>query len=219
MIDCGRDFRIQALHHDITHVDCVLITHTHFDHITGIDDLRVFTQKTGQTVSIFGKIEHLEYLKKYIYHYLFDDNTQRGGGLAELQLIPVKGPFVIEGVQFQPLPVLHGNMEIFGYKFLRCAYISDVSLIPAKTMQLLQDIDLLIIDALRFRHHTTHFNLQEALEVVESLKPKMSYFTHICHDMSHRKVQSLLDDPESDYYTPQKVQLAYDGLSITIPGY
>ncbi len=214
LIDCGRDFRQQAIRHYLKRVDHVLITHTHFDHIAGMDDLRVFTAGTDSSVPVYGKEEHLEYLKKYIYHYLFEKDTQRGGGLTDITLIPVNGVFSIEGILFETLFVKHGRQGIYGYKFLECAYISDVSHIPAETMEKLENLEILIIDALRFRRHDTHFNLQEALSVVRDLRPKRAFLTHICHDIMHREAEGLIKNRESKYYSPLDVHLAYDGLKV-----
>lgn len=214
LIDCGRDFRQQAIRHYLKRVDHVLITHTHFDHIVGMDDLRVFTAGTDGPVPVYGKGEHLEYLRKYIYNYLFEKEVQKGGGLTDITLIPVNGVFSLEGILFETLSVNHGKLCIYGYKFLECAYISDVSHIPVETMEKLANLEILIIDALRFRRHDTHFSLEEALSVVGELRPKRAYFTHICHDIMHREVESLIKNQESKYYSPLDVHLAYDGLIV-----
>jgi len=214
LIDCGRDFREQAIRHRLKRVDHVLITHTHFDHIAGIDDLRAFTTRNKKPIPLYGKEEHLNYLRDYTYHYLFDRSAQKGGGLTELELISVDHPFRVEGIEFEPLPVLHGSLEIFGYKFAKCAYISDVSCIPEDTLDRLKGLQVLFLDALRFRPHSTHFNIDAALAVVRRLKPLKTYLTHICHDILHREVDACFRDPHSRYFSECDVQLAYDGLKI-----
>jgi phosphoribosyl 1,2-cyclic phosphate phosphodiesterase len=215
LIDCGRDFRLQALRHRIPRVDYVLLTHIHFDHIAGLDDLRVYNQRQGSPIPVLGKAEHLEYLKRHPFHYMFD-RIQEGGGVADLELIAVDGCFVLEGIVFEPLPIFHGRLEILGYRFLGCAYLSDVSCIPRETMARLHDLDLLILDALRYRPHATHFSLTEALEVVRQLRPRRTLLTHVCHDLRHAEVEDLLGGPDGPYHVPLPVGLAYDGLSLVV---
>ncbi len=216
LIDCGRDFRQQALKSKIKRIDHILITHIHFDHIGGIDDLRVFNDKNNSIIPIYGKKQDLDYLKKYTYHYLFDKDMQIGGGLSKIKLIPLKDKITIEGIDFEVIPVLHGNLLCYGYKFLNSAYISDVSLIPEESLLKLKNLDTLILDALRFKPHSTHFNLKRALKVVELLKPKKTYFTHICHDLAHNATEQLLKDPKSAYYSKYEKKLSYDGLIINL---
>jgi phosphoribosyl 1,2-cyclic phosphate phosphodiesterase len=216
LIDCGRDFRIQALREDIQRVDHLFLTHTHFDHIAGIDDLRVFNHSQSAPIPVYGKEEHLSYLKEHIYHYLFDKGQQRGGGVARLELLALGGPIKVQGLLFEPLPVFHGQQQIYGYRFGGCAYISDVSSIPDETLERLKDLEILIVDALRFRSHPTHFNLEQALEVVNRLKPSRTYLTHMCHDILHDEVERGLQDPSSGYYNAHSVHLAYDGLSLSV---
>lgn len=216
LIDCSRDFRQQALRHKLDRVDYVLITHPHFDHVAGIDDLRVYSEKQDAPVPLFGSQKHLNYLKSYIYHYLFDGTAQEGEVIAKLELIAVDSRFMLQEIMFEPLLVYHGEMEIFGYKFFNCAYISDVSYIPETTLSRLYDLELLILDSTRYRPHSTHFNLKQALDIVSELKPRQTYLTHICHDILHRELEALLQDPQSEYYTPFPVNIAYDGLRLPV---
>ncbi len=216
LIDCGRDFRQQALRHSLTGLDALLVTHTHFDHVAGIDDLRVFTAQRREPLPLRGLPEHLDYLSRYIFHYLFDGTAQKGGGITSLALTPVEGTFEAAGMLFEPLPVLHGRLGILGYRFLDCAYISDVSSIPEGTLERLQGLEVLILDALRFRPHSTHFSLEEATGIVRRLAPRRAYFTHICHDMMHAAVDPLLRDPGSPFFSGVEAHLACDGLSFTL---
>jgi phosphoribosyl 1,2-cyclic phosphate phosphodiesterase len=215
LIDCGRDFRQQALRHKLERVDYVLLTHTHFDHVAGIDDLRVFNRH-GQPIPIFGTQEHLSYLKTYIYHYLFDPAIQKGGGVTELDLVAVSERFSLDGVLFETLPVLHGELPVYGYRFGGCAYLCDVSCIPQPTLQKLQNLDTLILGALRHTPHKTHFTLAQALEVVAEIKPRRAFFTHLCHDVLHAAVEPLFRQEGSSYYAPTEVHLAYDGLTLEL---
>ncbi len=215
LIDCGRDFRSQALRFRIPRVDYVLLTHNHFDHIAGMDDLRVYNQRQSAPIPVLGKAEHLDYLQRRFYSYLFD-RPHDGGGVARLELIAVDGPFILEGIGFEPLHILHGAQEIFGYKFLNCAYLSDVSAIPRETQAGLFGLEVLILDALRYRPHDTHFSLEQALEVVRLLRPRRAFLTHICHDLKHADVEEQLKKPGGPFYTPHAVELAYDGLTLEV---
>jgi phosphoribosyl 1,2-cyclic phosphate phosphodiesterase len=214
LVDCGRDFHLQALRQRIDHVDYLLLTHTHFDHIAGIDELRVYTARRRVSIPVFGKPEHLSYLRNYIYHYLFDSGVQWGGGIASIELVALNGGFNLEGIQIEPLTAYHGSMEILGYRFGNIAYLSDVSAIPEETRGKLLGLDLLILGALRHTEHPTHFNITQALGVVAELQPKRAFFTHICHDILHETVDRQFSDPGSTYYSPVDVHLAYDGLTL-----
>ncbi|HAR63901.1 MAG: MBL fold metallo-hydrolase [Candidatus Margulisiibacteriota bacterium] len=216
LIDCGKDFRYQAIRHDLETVDSVLLTHNHFDHIAGLDELRVYNKKQGAPIPVYGKQEHLENLKQFTFNYLFSPCIQKGGGISELNLVAIETSIELEEIVFEPLKVNHGILEIYGYKFLNCAYISDVSSIPEETMDRLYDLDLLIIDVLRFRPHSTHINLRQGLEIINRIKPKQTYFTHICHDFSHQAVENMLRDPSNEYFSQYAVNLSYDGLKIVM---
>ncbi|UCF98027.1 MAG: MBL fold metallo-hydrolase [Spirochaetaceae bacterium] len=216
LFDCGRDFHGQAIRQGIDRIDFLLLTHTHFDHVAGIDELRVFTARQKQSIPVFGKQEHLNYLKTYIYHYLFDPAVQRGGGIAKIELVALNGRFSLEGIKIEPLPVYHGCMEILGYRFGNTAYLSDVSRIPETTREKLFGLDVLIVGALRHTEHPTHFNIPQALGIVSDLQPKRAFFTHICHDILHEAVDRQFADPTSPYFSPVEVHLAYDGLTLEL---
>ena len=216
LIDCGRDFRNQAIRERIRRVDHVLITHTHFDHVAGIDDLRVFNYIQRKRIPLYGRVQHLEELRLHTYHHLFDPSIQRGGGIAELELIPLEGPVTLGGVPFIPLTVHHGRLEILGFRFGDAAYISDVSAIPEPTIAALGGLELLIIDALRFRPHGTHLSISEALALVDRLRPRRTFFTHICHDVLHEEVEQGLRERLSGYWAPGEVHLAWDGLRVAV---
>ncbi|MEH6452500.1 MAG: MBL fold metallo-hydrolase, partial [Psychromonas sp.] len=187
LIDCGKDFRNQAIQHKIMNISAVFITHNHSDHTSGIDDLRAFNRVQEGSIPVFGNKDHLEEIKNYTFRYLFSEETQKGGGIANITLNPIDQVTRVEGMDIEPLNVTHGGIDIFGYKFKNCAYITDVSFIPDETIEKLQGLDILIIDALRFDKHPTHFNVRQALQLAEQIKPKKTYFTHICHDIMHSK--------------------------------
>jgi phosphoribosyl 1,2-cyclic phosphate phosphodiesterase len=213
LIDCGRDFRQQALRHQLERVDCILLTHTHFDHVAGIDDLRVFSRR-GRPIPLFGSPAHLNYLKTYIYHYLFDPNIQRGGGVTELELVAVDESFLLAGLLFETLPAWHGELEVFGYKFGGCAYLSDVSRVPQATLQKLYNLEVLVLGALRHAPHPTHFTISQALELAAEVKPRRLFLTHLCHEVLHEPVEESLSKKGGPYHTGLEVHLAYDGLQI-----
>ena len=216
LVDCGRDFHVQALREGVESIDYLLLTHTHFDHVAGIDELRVFTARRRESIPVFGRQEHLDYLKTYIYHYLFDPAVQKGGGIANIELVALNGRFELEGIDIEPLSVYHGSMEILGYRFGDIAYLSDVSAIPEQSLRKLHGLEILILGALRHTEHPTHFNITKALGVVSNLQPKRAFFTHICHDVLHEVVDRQFSDPGSPYYSPIEVHLAYDGLTLEL---
>jgi phosphoribosyl 1,2-cyclic phosphate phosphodiesterase len=213
LIDCGRDFRQQALRHQLERVDYLLLTHTHFDHVAGIDDLRVFSRK-GQPIPLFGNPAHLAYLKTYIYHYLFDPAIQRGGGVTELDLVAVGERFLLDGFLFETLPAWHGELEVYGYKFGGCAYLSDVSRLPKATLQKLYNLEVLVLGALRHAPPPTHFTISQALELASEVKPRRLYLTHLCHEVRHETVEDSLSRKDGPYRAGLEAHLAYDGLQI-----
>lgn len=217
LLDCGKDFRQQALRERLTRVDYVLLTHTHFDHVAGIDDLRVFNRGRAEAIPLFGRKDHLDYLKTYIYHYLFDPKVQKGGGVTELDLVAVDGRFLLEGQLVEALPALHGTLPVLGYRLNGLAYLSDVSSIPSATLQRLYGLEVLILGALRWQSHPTHFNVEQALEVARQVRPRRVFLTHIAHDLLHDEAERRLCEPEGAFTVAgAEVHLAYDGLSVEL---
>jgi phosphoribosyl 1,2-cyclic phosphate phosphodiesterase len=215
LIDCGRDFRQQALRQRLDRVDYLLLTHTHFDHVAGIDDLRVFN-RGGGPIPLLGSQAHLAYLRKYIYHYLFDPGIQRGGGVASLDMVAVGERFQLEGLGFETLPARHGELEVLGYKFGGIAYLSDVSSVPAPTLEKLYGLELLVLGALRHTPHPTHFTIAQALELAAEVKPRRLYLTHLCHDVLHAETDKAFREPGNPYFTPLDAHLACDGLGLEV---
>jgi phosphoribosyl 1,2-cyclic phosphate phosphodiesterase len=216
LIDCGRDFRQQALRFGIRRLDALVVTHNHYDHIAGIDDLRVFTARGAPPMPVYGKPEHLDYLREKTFSYLFDERLQRGGGVASLELRPTSGPFELHGVRFEPLPVQHGSAEIFGYRFLDCAYLSDVSEIPQDTEERLRGLRVLILDGLRYRPHVSHLSVLEAVATIRRLRPERAYLTHMCHDVLHADLAARLRDADGELACEVPTEPAHDGLRITL---
>lgn len=206
IIDCGPDFRMQMLHTKIPKLDALLFTHEHSDHTAGLDDIRQFSLQNG-AIPIFAHKRVLENLKKR-YDYIFEDRIlYKGKPKVKVNQITTKD-FLIETVAVTPIDLLHGKLQVFGYRIGAMAYLTDVSAISSKEKEKLHKLDVLILDALRIEPHPTHFNLQEALDVVRELKPKRAYLTHISHMLGfHKEVQASL---------PKNVFLSYDGLEVLV---
>ncbi|MEO8678979.1 MAG: MBL fold metallo-hydrolase [Vicinamibacterales bacterium] len=206
LIDTSTDLRQQALTFGVPRVDAILFTHSHADHIMGLDDVRRFNQMQKAVIPAYADERTVAALKRAFF-YIFDAGTEKGGGLPQITLEAIAAPFAVGGVRVQPVPLMHGSRPIFGYRFGNFAYLTDCNRIPDDTWPLLAGVDTLILDALRHRPHPTHFNVAEALQVVERIKPRQTYFTHICHDLPHVATNAAL---------PPAVELAYDGLVLMI---
>lgn len=207
LVDTGPDFRAQALTHDIRRVDAVLYTHTHADHILGLDELRRFNHMTKQPVPLFADAYALSELRR-TFSYAFDADRPKGGGVPQLRLWTLTGGALMIGRQeIVPIPVRHGHRMILGFRFGRFAYLTDCNAVPDASLALLKDLDVLVLDALRHRPHPTHFCVDEALAAAAQIGARQTYFTHICHDLPHAATCAAL---------PAGVTLAYDGLSLDV---
>lgn len=206
VVDCGPDFRYQMLRANVKKIDGVFITHEHADHIGGLDDLRPFCFQMG-AVPIYAQKSVLENLA-YRFEYIFNDKNKYPGA-PKVVSKPIKNELItLGGVQILPIEVMHGNLKIFGYKFNNTAYLTDVKTISEEEKKKLYNLDVLIINAIRHKPHHSHLNLDEALALVNELKPKKTYFTHISHHLGfHEEVEKTL---------PKNVYLAYDELVIEI---
>ncbi len=208
LIDTSTDLRLQSLTHGIQHVNSVLFTHHHADHVHGIDELRSFNYFNKTSIPCYGNAETLEELKNK-FSYIFNGTAKQvGGGLPQLSLHAVDGtPFSLGDLAVTRLDIIHGKLRISGYRIDDCAYITDCSAIPDATMQQLRGLDVLIINALGFDPHPTHMCLSEALNAIEQIQPRRAYLTHINHKFDHDTVSADL---------PDNVQLAYDGLTVKV---
>jgi phosphoribosyl 1,2-cyclic phosphate phosphodiesterase len=204
MIDTTPDFREQALRENITQLDAVLYTHTHADHILGIDDLRPLTyhHKPGK-MPLYATPRNCEFLRN-MFRYIFEP-TYKFGGLPQVELHPIEGPVDLFGARFEPLTVIHGETPILGFRLGSAAYLTDHSEVPDETLEKLQNLDVLFLDALRYKPHPTHSTVEQSLKIVETVKPKRAFFTHICHDLPHEATDAAL---------PQGVRLAFDGMKL-----
>jgi phosphoribosyl 1,2-cyclic phosphate phosphodiesterase len=205
VIDTTPDFRAQALREGMERLDAVLFTHSHADHILGLDDVRGFYFRQQKPIPIYADAHSMENIQR-TFKYIFDGDYPYGG-VARLDLHLIDGPFEVEGLKVIPVPVWHGNLPILGFRINGLAYLTDVSEIPESSYPLLQGLDVLILDALRLRPHPTHLTVQQALGVMERLKVRRGYFTHIAHDLGHEETNAQL---------PPHVRLAYDGLQLEV---
>ncbi len=205
LVDTSSDFRQQALRYGLKRLDAVLITHCHADHVFGLDDIRPLNFRFG-ALGVYANERAWVDLKR-IFKYIFEP-SHFGGGLPQVicNTVYAGAPFCIgKQVEITPLEVIHGRLPVIAYRFNDFAYATDLSEIPPKTMDELRDLDVLVLDCLRFKEHPTHLWVDKALEYVEALKPRRTYFTHIAHDIKHERDSKRL---------PDGVEFAYDGLVI-----
>ena len=204
LIDTTPDFREQAIRENIRRLDAVLYTHTHADHILGIDDLRPlsFLHKPSR-LPLYAHPEAAQFIQN-MFRYIFDADY-KFGGLPLVEMQSIEGPLELYGARFEPLKLIHGEAEIYGFRFGSAAYLTDHSVIPEETLLRLEDLDILFLDALRYKPHPTHSTVENSLRVVERLKPQRAFFTHICHDLPHKATNASL---------PPNVRLSYDGMKL-----
>jgi len=207
VIDCGPDFRQQMLTSGCTKLDAILFTHEHADHTAGLDDIRPFFFKQGD-IPIYAHQRVIQNLKKR-FDYIFEiENKYPGAPSVTVNEVIQDRNFSIGKKTIIPIQVMHGNLQVFGYRIDNFAYLTDVKTIPNSELEKLKNLDILVVNALREEPHSTHFNLEEALNFIALVNPKQSYLTHISHLLGfHEEVQQKL---------PKNVYLAYDNLEISI---
>lgn len=206
LIDAGPDLRQQILSNGISSLDALLVTHSHYDHVGGIDDLRPFCYPDGFDVYCRADVDRDLRVR---VPYCYAEHPYPGAPVLHNHIIEAFKPFSIGDVRITPLPVNHYLLDIFGYKFDdRLAYITDAKKICRETIDAIRGIDTLVINALRHKEHISHLNLSDALDVIKTVKPRKAYLTHISHDLGrHAETAPVL---------PHNVHLAYDGLTITV---
>ncbi len=205
LIDTATEFRLQALREGIRSTDAILFTHAHADHLHGLDDIRPLCGSAP--IPVYGSSNTLEEIRRrfdYIFH-----PRRKGGGIPRIDTFAVEGgrPFSAAGVSVTPVPVRHGGLSVFGYRIGGMAYLTDCSEIPESSFPLLEDLDLLVLGALRYRSHETHFSVPEALAAIERISPRRALLTHFCHDIDHGTLKKEL---------PRGVAPSYDGLTVRI---
>jgi phosphoribosyl 1,2-cyclic phosphate phosphodiesterase len=206
LIDTTPDFRTQALRAAIDRLDAVVFTHAHADHIMGLDDIRPFNFRQKGRIPVYASADTMASVQR-CFPYIFDGKRKESSVPQLDARIFEEAPFELFGLDFHPIPVLHGSQTIHGFRFGAAAYLTDHSDIPESSMERLRDLDVLFLDALRYKPHPTHSTVDHSSKTVEMLKPRRAFFTHICHDLGHERAESLL---------PPHIRLAYDGLEILL---
>jgi phosphoribosyl 1,2-cyclic phosphate phosphodiesterase len=204
LIDTTPDFRQQAIREKIRRVDAVIYTHSHADHILGLDDLRPlsFRHEHGK-IPLYAP-EHTAPTLRRIFKYIFD-SEYKYGGLAQVDLHVIDGDVELHGARFEPIVVLHGDAPIHGFRFGSAAYLTDFSEIPPESMEKLRGLDILFLDALRHKPHPTHSTLENSVRIAGELKAKRTFFTHIAHELPHQETNAKL---------PPDMRLSHDGLKL-----
>ena len=206
VIDTTPDFRAQVLRAGLERLDAIVFTHAHADHIMGLDDVRPFNYHQRSGIPIYGSADTMEALRR-VFQYVFAEHTHESS-IPRLETNTLDGaPFDLFGLPFLPIPLKHGRLDVYGYRFGAAAYLTDHSAIPEASMEALRGLDVLFLDALRRRPHPTHTTVARALEYVVELKPRRAFLTHICHDLGHAETERTL---------PLNVRMAYDGLEIQV---
>ena len=205
LVDTTPELRLQAVANGVKKVDAVVFTHAHADHIMGLDDVRRFNSIKGGPLDVWAtQRTHQSLQTCFPYAFQQPDPASK---LFRPHLVPraIDGPFAVDGVTWTPVQLLHGKMPVLGFRVGDLAYCTDVSEIPAASWDLLQDLDALVLDGLQHTKHPTHFNVAEALEVIEKLRPRRAYLTHLAHGILHARDEPAL---------PAGVFFAYDGLGV-----
>ena len=203
LIDTTPDFREQAIRENITRIDAIIYTHAHADHILGLDDVRPLSFRSADKIPLYAFDATADAVES-VFRYIFEANYKYGG-IARVEMKRINGSLELFGARFEPVKVIHGDAAIHGFRFGSAAYLTDFSEIPAESMDSLRGLDVLFLDALRHRPHPTHSSVANSLRLVDDLKPKRAFFTHISHDLPHEATNKTF---------PDHVRLAHDGLKL-----
>ena len=205
LIDTTPDLRLQLLRDPIPRLDFLLYTHSHADHVMGLDDIRPFNFRQRETIVAYASPHTAKAIRR-AFSYIWDPNAQIGGGKPQLEIVEVHERFAHDGIDIIPLPVIHGDWTILGYRIGPFAYITDTNGIPDETLRLLEGVEELALDGLRpTRPHPTHFIIPESVDVARRIGAKRTWIIHVAHEVDHAEVEATL---------PPEVRLAYDGLRL-----
>lgn len=205
LVDMGPDLRNQALAFGINRVDAVLLTHTHADHLHGIDEMRIYNIYQKEVIPVFGNQKHLKHIEN-MFPYIFNPPTNYPSLVPKLQTRAVEGRFEFKDVPIQMIPCDHGPAgTTYNYRIGNMAWLTDTNGIPPQSLLLLKDLDVLFLDGLRTKPHPTHFNLKEAVAMAQKIGAKQTYFIHLTHEYDHEETNKTL---------PEGIELAYDGLVV-----
>jgi phosphoribosyl 1,2-cyclic phosphate phosphodiesterase len=206
LVDTTPDLRAQALRHDLRRVDAILFTHAHADHIMGLDDVRRYNMITRQPVPVYADADTLAGVRR-TFAYVFAPDAPQGGGVPDLRLWTIGGPFMVGRQEIVPIPVRHGPWQVLGFRFGAFAYLTDCNEVPPASLALLDGLECLVLDALRHRPHPTHFTVAQASVVARRIGAARTFFTHISHDLGHEATCAAL---------PPGMALAHDGLTLEV---
>jgi phosphoribosyl 1,2-cyclic phosphate phosphodiesterase len=208
LVDATPDLRTQALRANLRRLDAVLLTHTHADHILGLDDVRAFTERQAIRMPIYGSAATIARIAEIFPYACTEKPTWPGLPQFELRAVEAGREFEIGNLKIRPLPVPHGRMMVFAFVFGdEAAYVTDCNAVPQDVVQQLHGVPVLVLDGLRHRPHPTHLAIDEAVNVVEKIKPKLALLTHMNHEVDHQTTEKTL---------PANVRLAYDGMQIEV---
>ncbi|UCD57509.1 MAG: MBL fold metallo-hydrolase [Candidatus Hydrogenedentota bacterium] len=206
LVDTATELRLQAVRNDVPSVEMILFTHYHADHIHGLDDVRVFNWTSQGSIPCYGDDATIERLRR-VFFYAFEHDYS-WGAIPHITLKPMPAELWLEEVCITPMKIFHGQAQALGFRFNDAAYLTDCSAIPAESLEQLKGLRLLIIGALRYKPHPTHFNLEGALKAIEEIGPERALLTHLSHDFDHEKLSSSL---------PPYVEASYDGQLAELP--
>ena len=205
LIDTGPDLRQQALREGLSHIDAVLYTHTHADHLHGIDDLRAFCQIQRSQIPLYGNKYAMQHISDKFGYTLRE--VSNFWDMPVLKVNEISEPFLLFEQKVIPIPIKHGNSEILGYRIGDIAYLTDVSSIPEDSIRLLQGLKILLLDCLRYKTHYTHINLEQSLGYAGQIRAESTYLIHMTHELEYTSLSNIL---------PKNVYVGYDGLKLFI---